>query len=153
MRLALNLAVWLLLSGGSSEPEMAIVTIERSSQCGSWEVAVYTSGFAHAHSTGSCSNKSRDKSTLRRVSAGQLRKLSQAIKDATFETLPASLEPDTIVTDEDVLTITVRTAGNEKAVRAFGLDRLKDRALVRRFLAVWDAVNAIAPEPSESHGA
>jgi hypothetical protein len=138
----------LALKATSVAPESAIVEIERAGLCGNWAVAIYASGTAHVQRTEACSEFISG-STLRKVSSKQIRKLLQTLKEAEFARLPTSIEPETIVVDEDVLTIRVRNGSGSAVVNAFGLDRVKDTDLSKRFLAVWEAVVNIVPEPKD----
>jgi hypothetical protein len=125
-----------------------MVNAELSSQCEVRHVAIYASGFAHLQSSNTCrSLKSDEAAILRRISQDDIRALRHTIESSHFESLPAEIEPDpsTARTEEEVLTISVRLAGVEKRVRAYGLDRPTDHDAAKRFQQVWAAVNQFFP--------
>jgi hypothetical protein len=139
------------LFGGTPRPaeERPILEAERMVWCGpGWETAIYPSGFAHQHVSDTCIHPG-SYSRLIRVKPDRIETLEKTVEAVDLCGLPKEIHPETAVTDEDLLTITVRFGKKTCQVTASGLDRFKDRAVVERFLAVWKEVIALAPEPPE----
>ena len=131
--------------------ERPLIELHRSTLCGSWYAAIYSSGVAHSIADDTCGNTdpSARGSLLRRVSARELSNLRKAIAVSRFREMPASIEPDanTVVADEDVLTIMAWVGGTRYLVGAFGLERMPKSESASRFKALWAAATAIAPDP------
>jgi hypothetical protein len=81
------------------------------------------------------------------ISKEAIGRLNAAIQSSSFQSLPTSLAPDPVVTDEDVFMITVWNGHSQKRVGASGFDRLNDKGAAKRFQLVWAAVDEIVPEP------
>ena len=142
--LQLTLA-WIALLAIPAPPESAMLELERSSQCGRWHLAVYASGFVHTNVGDTCGGPAKG-AVLRRISAQEVERIRKALRTAQFHTLPTSLTPPTAIPDEDVLTIWSRVTGEVGTVGAFGVDRLEDKEVARRFELVWGTVAAIVPD-------
>jgi len=137
----------IILALAVSPHERPIVSLERTSQCGAWEVSVYESGFVHTRATDTCGNPDSDEPALRRITPVEIGAIRSALASADFQSLPKSIEPDTYVTDEDVFLISVWGGSAVKRVSASGLAHAKDKRLAKRFETVMNAIYAIAPEP------
>ena len=135
----------LFLGAAVTAAEPAMLEMERDSQCGRWHVAIYASGFAHVVSRDTCGGRGEG-ATLRRIMPADLIRVRKALRDADFATMPSRLTPPTVVTDEDVLTISSRVSGETGEVMAFGVERLENKETGRRFELVWDTVVALAVE-------
>jgi hypothetical protein len=133
---------------GAGQPEVAILELEQAGGlCESWRVAIYSSGHANEWSMGGCESDAKDGSRLWPISPKQLQAIRSALESAKLEDLPSVLEPETVKTDETYLIIRWSTKAGTKAIRASGLDRLKDRGIAARFMSVWKAVTVVVPEP------
>jgi hypothetical protein len=130
------------------EGEEPVIEAERMVWCGpGWQTALYASGFAHQHVSDTCNPS--ESSRLIRLNREQIQSLRKAAKLANFCTLPERLEPETFVTDEDFLTITLRFPDLRCKVSASGLERVKDRAIAGRFSQIWTAITRLVPEPPQ----
>jgi len=123
-----------------------VIEAQRMVWCGrGWQTALYASGFAHQHVSDTC-NQSESSRLIR---LGPEQSIHKAAKLANFCTLPKTLEPETYLTDEDYLTVTLHFSDLRCEVSASGLDRVKDRALAGRFSTVWAAITRLVPEPAQ----
>ncbi len=133
-----------------TSPEPAMLTAEHSGQCGISHVAIYASGFVHRYVSNTCGTASpKPESSLRRLEPADLEALKHAIQESGFGALPDTIEPDphVVVTEEPILTITVRQNGRLKKVSAYRLDQAVNKTAAKRFLAVWAAVERLAGAP------
>ena len=132
-----------------SSAENALYEAEHSVYCGaSWNVAFYSSGFAHESVSNNCGERSQAYSKLHQISAKDLERMKKALLNTKFVDLPESIDPKTYISDEDVFTITVQSPSGRKTVSAFGLERAINRNDAQRFLEVWKTVTSIIKEPS-----
>jgi hypothetical protein len=115
---------------------------ERRVWCGSsLTLSFYSDGRAEQVTDYSCTRAHRSTRTLWLGKEFAL-SLQSRLKQAEFFSLPNRLESDTFAKDEDRISITAWSRGQEHSVSAEGLDRTPTLPEVRRFLLVWSAVEA-----------
>lgn len=110
-----------------------------------WRVAIYSSGHATVWSEHGCAKASQDGATRWPVSPEQLQAIRSVLESADLRGLPGTIEPETIQTDETYMTIRWRMKEGTKTIRAYGLERAKDRGAASRFMRVWKAATAVVP--------
>lgn len=137
-----------LLAGRFASAEEPAYLAEHLSQCISWELAIYKSGFAHERLSDTCFESPKSYSRLHHISASQLLSLQKALSQARFQELPKSIDPTSYQSEEDWFVITVYTSEGEKTVTAEALERAANREQAQRFEQVWATVNGIVHEPS-----
>jgi hypothetical protein len=134
--------------------EEPIVEAERLVYCGpGWKTTIYASGFAHQGVLDTCQDV--DRSQLIRLTKQQIETLEGAIARTHFCDLPEQIkkpESNLVSTEHfDHLVVTVRRKGSKCRVGG-GTDDLAnpaDEAGAKRFMQVWSAITALAPEPPE----
>ena len=136
----------LMAIGLNSSAENPFFMASHYSQCSSWEVAVYSFGYAHERLSDTC-HTNGSYTRLHRVSANQLRMLRKVLSTTKFATLPESIEPATHLAEADFLEIKVFEGASPKSVQAEELERATNRDQAQRFQQVWKALTAIIPEP------
>jgi hypothetical protein len=135
---------------GPSQPrgEEALLIVRRSGQCGSWRVAIYESAYATAESTDTCSQARRDSSRLIKLRAEVVRSVITRLESSRFFELPQSVEPLTIVTDDDFLSIRASLGTRKHEVMLQGAQMKLRADAIDRFKAVWGLVEELVPEPT-----
>jgi hypothetical protein len=146
--LHLMLTPGLLASGGATTTDdEAILVIERSGQCGSRRVTVFSSGYAAADAENTCGHPERTSSRLIRLPKAAVGRVQQALRDVRFFELPDHVEPITVVTDDDFLSLRAVLGKQQHTIVLQGEQLSGQGATVERFRAVWEAVEALVPEP------
>ena len=131
----------------SATDEDALLSLRRSAQCSSWDVMIFPSGFATAVYADTCGREERDFSRLVKLSPTAVRGLEDALAKARFLDLPDHVEPVTVSTDDDFLSLKADTGGQKHTIILEGLQFKLKTDEIERFRLVWTAVDRLIPEP------
>ncbi len=140
---------------GSTGPQPAAAVVEQpmleaeySSQCGSRDLAIYASGFAHLTVTNFCgtSSKGFPLTTLRSVSPESITTLQHLVTSANFASISTELGPRMATIDGPMFSVTVRGNNSLHRVVAVDLDRMKDNDEASRFQLIWQALERLVPD-------
>ena len=134
-----------ITASAAGRPEPAMLELQVNGGLCEWRIAIYSSGHATVWSEHGCAGASHDGSKYWPVSPEQLQGIRSVIEGANLRDLPDTIEPETIQTDETYMTIRWRMKKETKTIRAYGLDRAKDRGAASRFMRVWKAGAALVP--------
>jgi len=129
-------------------PELPTLVAENMYQCGSMEVAIYASGFAHFNRVDFCGSVPNE-INLRRISPETLATIDRAIEGSAFESLPPNIRSPLVSTDESLYLITLNRPGHTCKVDITDPERLSENKLARRFMEVWAAIEKAVPELAE----
>ena len=150
--LASFLVLGLLSACASSPPratEHVLLRASRTVHCGAgWELTILPSGKAEQHVSDTCLHP-RSYSRDLHLTPPQLLALDHAITSSSFFNLPAGIAPSTIVTDEDLLSITVWHSGRGRTVTARGLERMSGTEEAALFQLLWSQLVTCVPEPTQ----
>jgi len=124
-----------------------MLELERTGPWRTWEVEVYPSGRAVSryHNPGARTD-STDNSE-RQLTRSAVAAIADAIREARFFDLPDNLEPMTVSTDDDSITVTARLDDRVKTVYLTGVAFETKNEHVARLRSVWAAVDRWVPEP------
>ena len=139
------MVIALATPGIITSAEEPVVEAELSAWCGTnWRAEVYQSGYAHLRVHDGCISET-DQSTLIRLSEAQIESIRIAVERFRFCKLPERIEPETFVTDEEVIFITSRFPGLACGVSGFGLERYPNADVVERFNEILCAISGVVP--------
>src|SRR4051812_40714310 len=89
--------------------EEAMIEAERMSQCGARRISIYESGVVYVTDSDTCGRSEVHLSTRRSTSLQSIARLRTVLNETTFASISPELVPPTVITDEDVLSISMRT--------------------------------------------